>query len=50
MGRPLLHYKDVIKQDLRSALIETGAWEDMPTPRYMAAKCQTRGFKGGSEC
>ena len=29
VGRPLLRYKDVIKRDLRSALIDTSAWEDI---------------------
>ena len=29
MGRPLLCYKDIIKRDLRSALIDTSAWEDI---------------------
>ena len=28
VGWPLLRYKDVIKRDLRSALIDTSAWED----------------------
>ena len=28
VGRPLMRYNDVIKQDLRSALIDTSAWED----------------------
>ena len=29
VGQPLLRYKDVIKRDLRSALIDTSAWEDI---------------------
>ncbi|XP_068720805.1 uncharacterized protein [Montipora capricornis] len=29
VGRPLLRYKDVIKRDLRSALIDSSAWEDI---------------------
>ena len=29
VGRPLLRYKDVIKRDLRSALIDTSTWEDI---------------------
>ena len=33
MGRPLLRYKDVIKRDLRSALIDTSAWEDIAKHR-----------------
>ena len=49
MGRPLLRYKDVIKRDLRSALIDTSAWGGhRQSPRYMAAKCQSGGFKGGT--
>ena len=31
--RPLLRYKDVIKRDLRSALIDTSAWEDIAKHR-----------------
>ena len=51
VGRPLLRCKDVIKRDLRSALIDTN-WcmgGHRRTPRYMAAKCQSGGFKGESE-
>ena len=33
VGRPLLRYKDVIKRDLRSALIDTSAWEDITKHR-----------------
>ena len=33
VGRPLLRYKDVIKRDLRSALIDTTAWEDIAKHR-----------------
>ena len=33
VGRPLLRYKDVIKRDLRSALIDTSAWEDIANHR-----------------
>ena len=33
MGGPLLRYKDVIKRDLRSALINTSAWEDITKHR-----------------
>ena len=33
MGRPLLCYKDVIKWDLWSALIDTSAWEDIAKHR-----------------
>ena len=33
VGRPLLRYKDVIKRDLRSALIDTSAWEDIAKHR-----------------
>ena len=33
VGRPLLRYKDVIKQDLRSELIDTSAWEDIAKHR-----------------
>ena len=29
VDRPLLRYKEVIKRDLRSALIDTSAWEDI---------------------
>ena len=32
-GRPLLRYKDVIKRDLRSAQIDTSAWEDIAKDR-----------------
>ena len=50
MGRPLLCYKDVIKQDLRSALIMHQCMGGhRKSPRYMAAKCQSGGFKGGSK-
>ena len=33
MGRPMLRYKDVIKRDLRSALIDISAWEDIANHR-----------------
>ena len=33
MGRPLLRYKDVIKRDLQSALIDTSAWEHIAKHR-----------------
>ena len=33
VGRPLLRYEDVIKQDLRSALIDTSAREDIAKHR-----------------
>ena len=33
VGRPLLRYKDVIKRDLRSALIDTSAWKDIAKHR-----------------
>ena len=33
VGRPLLRYKGVIKRDLRSALIDTSAWEDIAKHR-----------------
>ena len=33
VGRPLLRYKEVIKRDLRSALIDTSAWEDIANHR-----------------
>ena len=33
VGRLLLRYKDVIKQDLRSALIDTSAWENIAKHR-----------------
>ena len=33
VGRPLLRYKDVIKKDLRSALIDNSAWEDIAKHR-----------------
>ena len=33
MGQPLLRYKDVIKRDLRSALIDTSAWENITNHR-----------------
>ena len=33
VGRPLLRYKDVIKRDLRSPLMDTSAWEDIAKHR-----------------
>ena len=33
VGRPQLRYKDVIKRDLRSALIDTSSWEDIAKDR-----------------
>ena len=33
VGRPLLRYKDVMKRGLRSALIDTSAWEDIAKHR-----------------
>ena len=33
VGRQLLRYKDVIKRNLRSALIDTSAWEDIAKHR-----------------
>ena len=49
MSRLLLRHKDVIKRDLRSALIDTSAWGGQrQSPRYMAARCQSGGFKGGT--
>ena len=33
VGRPMLRYKDVIKRDLRSALIDISAWEDIANHR-----------------
>ena len=40
VGRPLLLlYKDVIKRDLRSALIDTSAWEDSANHRDKWQQC-----------
>ena len=33
VGRPLLRYKEIIKRDLRSALIDTSAWDDIAKHR-----------------
>ena len=48
VGRPLLRYKDVIKRDLRSNRHQCMGGHRQ-SPRYMAAECQSGGFKGGSE-
>ena len=33
VGRQLLRYKDIVKRDLQSALIDTSAWEDIAKHR-----------------
>ena len=43
LGRPLLGYKDVIKRDLRAALINTSAWEDIA--EIHGDKVSKRGFQ-----
>ena len=45
VGRPLLRYKDVIKRDLRSALIDTSACEDIAKHRRHGGKVLKRGFQ-----
>ena len=47
--RPLLRYKDVIRRYAICTNRHQCMGGHRQSPRYMAAKCQSGGFKGGSE-